>query len=300
MEVTVMDWKKNLISLFVYICQKYQLELWPYCQRMSNNSTPEFTDEEVITVYLFGVIRGYSQIKEIYDYTSDHLIDWFPQLPSYTAFVQRLNRMDSLFPVLVENILTDFPSNEYMKEIRLIDSMPIILANAKRSSKAKVAQELANKGYCSSKGIYYYGVKVHILGFKQPGTLPLPDYIGLTPASDHDLAAFRQIAPYLHGGKIFADKAYIDELEKQLLFKEQQLELYTPVKKKKNQKYLDLFEKLLSTSVSRIRQPIESLFSWIEQKTKIQIASKVRSYNGLMVHVFGKLAAAMFLLVFNS
>ena len=169
------------------------------------------------------------------------------------------------------------------------------MANAKRSSKAKVAQEFANKGYCSSKGIYYYGVKVHILGFKQPGTLPLPEYIGLTPASNHDLAAFRQIAPQLNGGKLFADKAYIDELERQLLFKEQQLELYTPVKKKKSQKYLDLFEQLFSTSVSRVRQPIESLFSWIEEKTKIQIASKVRSYNGLMVHIFGKLAAAMLL-----
>jgi hypothetical protein len=78
------------------------------------------------------------------------------------------------------------------------------------------------------------------------------------------------------------------------------LELYTPVKKKRNQKYLDLFEQLLSTSVSRVRQPIESLFNWIEEKTKIQIASKGRSYNGLMVHVFGKLAAAMLLMVFNS
>ena len=241
MEVTVMDWKENLISLFVYICQKYQLELWPYCQRMNNNSTPGFSDEEVITVYLFGITRKHSQIKEIYDYTKDHLMDWFPQLPSYTAFVQRLNRLDSLFPVLVEKILTDYPSNKCLKDIRLIDSMPIIMANAKRSSKAKVAQEFANKGYCSSKGIYYYGVKVHILGFKQPGTLPLPEYIGLTPASNHDLAAFRQIAPQLNGGKLFADKAYIDELERQLLFKEQQLELYTPVKKKKSQKYLDLF-----------------------------------------------------------
>src|SRR3990172_8524153 len=94
MEVTVMDWKENLISLFVYICQKYQLELWPYCQRMNNNSTPGFSDEEVITVYLFGITRKHSQIKEIYDYTKNHLMDWFPQLPSYTAFVQRLNRLD--------------------------------------------------------------------------------------------------------------------------------------------------------------------------------------------------------------
>lgn len=41
------------------------------------------------------------------------------------------------------------------------------------------------------------------------------------------------------------------------------------------------------------RQPIESFFNWVESKTGIQIASKVRSLNGLLVHVFGKLAAAL-------
>ncbi len=42
---------------------------------------------------------------------------------------------------------------------------------------------------------------------------------------------------------------------------------------------------------------VESLFNWIEEKTGIQRASKVRSYNGLLVHVFGRLAAAMWLLL---
>jgi hypothetical protein len=56
-----------------------------------------------------------------------------------------------------------------MKNIRLIDSMPIILAIDKRSSKASVTPEFANKGYCSCKG-YYYGVKVHILGFRSSHT----------------------------------------------------------------------------------------------------------------------------------
>jgi len=53
-------------------------------------------------------------------------------------------------------------------------------------------------------------------------------------------------------------------------------------------------------AVSRIRQPIESLFSWIDAKTGIQCASKVRSYQGLVVHVFGRLAGAMLILALNS
>lgn len=219
-------------------------------------------------------------------------------MPSYPAFIQRVNRLSGIFPPLVERVLENFSGNNVMKNIRLIDSFPVVMANAKRSSKAKVAQGFANKGYCASKGLWYYGVKVHILGFKREKTLPLADFIGLTPASDHDLTAFRQIAPCLENCQLYADLAYMDELEKQLL-KEHDADMITPVKKKKGQQFLELFDQLFSTNVSRTRQPIESLFNWIQEKTNIQAASKVRSYNGLMVHIFGRLAAAMFLMVFK-
>ena len=107
------------------------------------------------------------------------------------------------------------------------------------------------------------------------------------------------MTPYLQDSEIYADKAYIDSLEREIL-NQQNAEIYTPVKKKKGQENLYLFEQLLSTSVSRVRQPIESLFNWIQEKTHIQVASKVRSSKGLMVHIFGRLAAALFLLAFNS
>jgi hypothetical protein len=294
-----MDWETLLITLFVYISEQYKTQLWPFCQRMSNNSNPQFRDEELLTIFIYGVMKKRFELKDIYNYTHSHLREWFPHLPSYVAFVQRLNRFDSLFPLLIELILKDFSGSDLIQQIRLIDSMPIIMANAKRSSKAKTVAEFANKGYCASKGIYYYGVKLHILAFKREKTLPLPDYIGLTPASDHDLSAFNHIAHLLREIQIYADKAYIDQIMQQLLEQEYEVQLNTPVKKKKGQKKLELFDQLLSSSISRIRQPIESLFNWIQEKTNIQIASKVRSYNGLMVHVFGKLTAAMFLLVFN-
>ena len=57
---------------------------------------------------------------------------------------------------------------------------------------------------------------------------------------------------------------------------------------------------LYSTAVSRIRQPIEALFNWLIEKTDIQRASKVRSSNGLIVHIFGRIAAAYIFLIFNS
>jgi hypothetical protein len=44
-----------------------------------------------------------------------------------------------------------------------------------------------------------------------------------------------------------------------------------------------------------MRHPIESLFNWINEKTGTQQASKVRSYQWLLVHAFSRLAAAMLL-----
>ena len=42
-----------------------------------------------------------------------------------------------------------------------------------------------------------------------------------------------------------------------------------------------------------MRQPIETLFGWLQRVTKIQEASLVRSSKGLMTHIFGRIAAAM-------
>ena len=57
---------------------------------------------------------------------------------------------------------------------------------------------------------------------------------------------------------------------------------------------------LYSRAVSRIRQPIEALFSWLIEKSDIQKASKVRSIKGLNLHVYGRLADAFITLIFNS
>ena len=45
-----MDWETPLIRLYCEVGEQYQSHLWGYCERMSNNSTPDFTDEEVLPV----------------------------------------------------------------------------------------------------------------------------------------------------------------------------------------------------------------------------------------------------------
>lgn len=287
-----MDWQEQLIAIYLYVCKHYRKELWRYCQRMSNYANLSFSDEEVITIYLFGIIDGKTEITKIYEYTDRHLRDWFPKLPSYEAYIQRLNKVADVFAPLLEIIVYEQETGG-SGEPWLIDSFPVALAKQGHRFKAKVAPQIADAGYCSTKKMYYYGIRVHVVGRSQPGTLPCPEYIGITGASDNDGKIFAQIRPVLHDNEVYGDKAY-KLADEDKIYNEQGLAVLTPIKKQKGQEYLDAADKLFSTAVSRIRQPIESLFAWIEKKTGIESAGKVRSYAGLMVHVFGRLAAALF------
>lgn len=290
-----MDWQYKLISLYLFICNEYKKGLYFYCERMSNYADLSFSDEEVITIFLHGIMNKRRTLKEIHQEAECYLKDWFPKLPSYVAFVQRLNRINDVFVPLIESLESSLTKAHHVEIHQLIDSMPIVLAKQGRRLKAKVAQEIAtSNGYCATKKMYYYGVKLHILGNYRKGQLPIPSYVGLSSAGFGDRKAYEQILPNL-SANIFADKAY--QKESQPILQEGQVLLHTPVKKKKGQKLLDSADRLLSSAISSIRQPIESFFNWLEEKTSIQVASKVRSYNGLMVHVFGRIAAAFFMLV---
>ena len=91
--------------------------------------------------------------------------------------------------------------------------------------------------------------------------------------------------------KIYADKDWFEALSLRNVY------FYTPVKKKKGQEFLDSADRLLSSAVSRARQAIESFYSWIQEKTHIQNASKVRATNGLISFIFARLS---FLALFYS
>ena len=300
------DYKKvKLITIYMYISELYEKELQYTCQRFSNNSTVEFTDAELMTVYLFVISEEKRfQVKEIHLFAKEYLLSWFPKLPSYQAFNDRLNRLSESFKSLAIVLFTCFAPEDCDLETSLTDSMPIVTCKGK-NRKAKVATEIVDKGWCSTKNMYYYGLKLHLLGYRRPGTIPFPEFIGITAASENDLSAFKELFGdkiwnrVIFGDKIFSDQSYFDTKAD-----EQNIEMLTPIKlgkgeteciRQREKAYRDLY----GAAVSKVRQPVESFFNWINEKTQIQNAQKVRSTNGLAIHVFGKIAAAFIFLIFN-
>ena len=74
--------------------------------------------------------------------------------------------------------------------------------------------------------------------------------------------------------------------------KKQGIPVFTPVKLEKGQSYLSSADQVFSELVSKTRQAIASFFNWLNEKTHIQSASKVRSTNGLIAFIFARIAVA--------
>ena len=64
--------ENKLIELYLLICRLYDMQPVLKQQRLSNNRRPLFTDEELLTIYLFGHMQGHTTQRRIYDYIRQH------------------------------------------------------------------------------------------------------------------------------------------------------------------------------------------------------------------------------------
>jgi hypothetical protein len=292
----------KLVKIYLYVCKRYDEDLKYLCERYSNNNEPELTDQEIMTMYLYIIQEEQRfKVKQIHRFANEYLRSWFPNLGSYKAFNNRLNRLSEAFKGLLEPLLYEYRPIDCCLNQSLIDSLPIITCSGRRSP--KVATEITDKGICSSKGMYYYGLKLHAMGYRREGKLPFPEQLLITPASVNDLSVFKESWSKITNRCFWGDKIYNNQEFFLNLKNDKESIMLTPVKavkgqtqeeKQRNRAADDLFSK----AVSSVRQPIEGFFNWLIEKTDFQRASKVRSTKGLMVHVFGKLAAAFINLIF--
>ena len=132
----------KLIKLYCYVSNIYDSRLAHLVQRFSNNCSPKFTDQEIMTIYLWATLQKQFTKKDVYNYAINHLTKYFPNIPSYQAFINRLNNLHEAFRELTY-ILTSIFKNEFSDVCEnIVDSFPIALAKEKRSYRGKVASEI--------------------------------------------------------------------------------------------------------------------------------------------------------------
>ncbi len=279
-----MDWEFQLIADYIVI--EDLLQGLPD-KKKCHNGLPYFSDAEVIATYFYGLRMGLRTISQMHNFASSMLREWFPNLPGYQQFNKRLNSLSETIEKLLCFVIVS-SQDECQKSA--IDSMPIIIAKSKRSSKASVANEIANKGYCASKDQYYYGAKLHLVIDAEKNRAPFKFRLcGITPASEHDINFLKANYSNLATTSLYGDKAYISsDLSEEM--KKTGTQLITPDKKPRNGD-LTLAQHFRNSFVSSTRQAIETAFSWIQEKTGLANASKVRSSTGLRRQIFGGLLA---------
>jgi hypothetical protein len=127
--------EQQLITLYVLVCDFYDNQPGLKYQRLSNFK-PRCTDQELLTMYLFGHLQGFSQQRRIYEYVRRHWHAWFPTLPSYQAFNRRLNELVATFEQLISSALESAVAQLAPQADCLVDSLPVMLAKGARSSTA--------------------------------------------------------------------------------------------------------------------------------------------------------------------
>ena len=130
--------ENQLIQLYLLVCQIYDNQSSLKYQRLSNFK-PRFSDQELITIYLFGHLNGLYQKKAIYRFTRNYWAQWFPALPSYQAFNRRLNLLDAAFHAIGASLLAALQNHRAAELDHLIDSMPVMLAAGSFARRARVS-----------------------------------------------------------------------------------------------------------------------------------------------------------------
>jgi hypothetical protein len=224
--------ENQLIQLYVLVCHVYDTQSETCFQRLSNNSKPQFTDQEVVTIYLFGHLQGLFEKKAIHKLIDNYWREFFPTLPAYQTFVARLNQLEPTFQTIGGYLQQMSGENLEPEFDHLIDSLPVMLAQGGHAYAARVAREVSDIGYCASKRTYFHGVRLHAIVQRRSGRLPLPSQIWLRESSCHDLRSVREQEVYLPNSSLIGDKAYPDPLFQEKL-KAQQTTLYAPKRSRK-------------------------------------------------------------------
>jgi len=220
------------------------------------------------------------------------MLDCFPKLPSYAAFSRRLNDLSPAFEGLAETLVLS-EENLHADVINLLDSIPIIVSRTKWRKTPRSAEGFCSEGYCSTKKLHYYGVKLSVLGVSRAGTLPFPKMFGICPANEADITMGKEMLAHVYNLLIAGDRGFYSIPWKEELAS-RGVTLLTPPKRHRNSPPLSEEELAEFHRLARIRQPIEAFFSFLQSRYRIQDASFVRSTKGLLSFIWSRLVAALF------
>ncbi|HEX8710215.1 MAG TPA: IS982 family transposase [Pyrinomonadaceae bacterium] len=228
--------------------------------RRSPNSTPAFTDAEVITIALLQGSFGCATLKRAYLLIRENWRAAFPSLCSYKQWLHRLHQLTALVGQLVEAArCSDFqPTSLY-----LMDAKPIPVCKPIRHGRVRLLRE---DGAYFGKGTtgWYFGFKLHLI----------TTYAGevlcgaLTSANTNERDVAGALSQAVDGGIVLCDGGYRSAPLARSLAEESEILLITPQESGARR-----------ALISSLRERVETTFSQLWTRFVDRVFS--RSWHGL-------------------
>lgn len=194
---------------------------------------------EVMTIMIWFHRSHYRDFKTFYqEYVCQHLRSEFPNLVSYTRFVELIP--GTVLPMSVYMYLR----RGRVSGIAFVDSTPLAVCHNKRIRRHKTFEGLARRGK-STMG-YFYGFKLHLVVNDQGEILAFC----LTAANVDDRVPVPTMARELWG-KLVGDKGYISQALFDQLFAHD-LHLITTARKNMKKRLMPLLDRVLARKRSLI------------------------------------------------
>jgi hypothetical protein len=188
--------ENQLIQIYLFVCQTYDTSSETCFQRLSNNAKPEFTGQELLTIWFFAHLPGCFEKKKMHTLIRNDWRSWFPRLPADQTFVVRRNRLEPTFQTFGAVFLD------------ALTSLPVMLAQTGHAYHARVAREIADVGYCAAKKTRFHGIRLHFIAQRKSERLPRPSHVWVCEGAHHDSKAFSGQSPLVPATSLFGDLAY--------------------------------------------------------------------------------------------
>lgn len=251
------------------------------CGKLKRVRQSQICASEVITLLLWFHLTGSRNFKAFYLYwAKPFLSGYFPNLPSYSRFIELKAKYVMYFVALVESLKVSSAG------IAFVDSTKLAVCHNKRIYQHRVFADSATRGKTSVD--WFYGFKIHLIC----------DHIGrlvsycITTGNVDD----RKVLPDLieHSqltGKLFGDRGYVGKNWRSRLA-EVGVQLITRVKRNMKPQSLDAFD----SAVLRKRGIIEAPFHLMKSQFDLE-HTRHRSKIGLLTTIFAALTLYALVLV---
>jgi hypothetical protein len=255
------DTNMELVTLF-YIIDEFCKEFEPKwrAQRIASglvrrNRPYSLSLSEILTITVWFHCSNHRTFKHYYtDYVRAYLHSDFPQLVSYTRFLELMGEVTVPLVTLLVGLLGKPTTANY------IDSTKLVVCHNRRIRRNKVFRGLAKRGK-SSMG-WFYGFKLHLIVNERGELTSFMVTPGNTP--DNNIKAVTKLAGRMQG-KLFGDRGYISKELFAALW-DQGTQLITGIKRNMKNKLLPLMDKMML----RGRSIIETINDQLKNQEQIE------------------------------